>query len=245
MAYISPIFLLIIFINCAHSQHWTYEEQPSWSEDYPSCAGQHQSPIEIESFKALHNPHLNLVFTNYKLPSIEYQANNTGHTIMLAYTGHHPVLPLTPTLSGSALNDGHYHLDQLHFHWGQNSKDVMGSEHSIDGHHFDMELHLVHYNRDQYPSYDEALKSGNGVMVLAMFFTIQEQNVTAFDHIIEMVDKVKNRGGNETIHLAHAFDLDKLLPKFDDKMDFFPIFWIADNASLYRGHHLVSGECSW
>jgi len=40
-------------------------------------------------------------------------------------------------ISGSALSN-EYYLEQLHFHWG--ASDRIGSEHTIDGHAYNMEV---------------------------------------------------------------------------------------------------------
>lgn len=46
-----------------------------------------------------------------------------------------------PRMSGALLNRT-FNATELHFHWG--SKNVKGSEHTIDGKRFDLELHIVH-----------------------------------------------------------------------------------------------------
>lgn len=54
--------------------------------------------------------------------------------------------------------NGSYEFAQAHLHWG--SKDNAGSEHTIDGKHYPMEMHLVYWNT-QFPNATEAVKSGN------------------------------------------------------------------------------------
>ena len=53
--------------------------------------------------------------------------------------------------------NGSYEFAQAHLHWG--SKDNAGSEHTIDGKHYPMEMHLVFWNK-QFPNATEAVKSG-------------------------------------------------------------------------------------
>ena len=48
-----------------------------------------------------------------------------------------------------------YNVEQLHFHWGNNSNE--GSEHEIDGKSYPLEMHLVHYN-SKYKSVSEAVE---------------------------------------------------------------------------------------
>ena len=45
---------------------------------------------------------------------------------------------LVPTITGSALNDEEFALEQFHFHWGIDPK--IGSEHRINGHIYPIEV---------------------------------------------------------------------------------------------------------
>ncbi len=56
-----------------------------------------------------------------------------------------------PRVSGGGLPDGggvrgeaRFNFAQLHFHWG--SSDGRGSEHTVEGSAYPLEMHLVHYN---------------------------------------------------------------------------------------------------
>ena len=70
-------------------------------------------------------------------------------------------------LSQGPLNSA-YQLLQLHFHWG--GEDSRGSEHTIDGAEFPLELHLVHKRKDLNVS--EALATPDGLAVAGFFFEI-------------------------------------------------------------------------
>jgi carbonic anhydrase len=76
---------------------------------------------------------------------------------------------ITISISGSATNNERYIFDQLHFHWGSN--DRVGSEHVIDGMHFPMEMHLVHY-KESYGSFDEAVNKPDGLVVIAALYKV-------------------------------------------------------------------------
>ena len=54
--------------------------------------------------------------------------------------------------------NGSYEFAQAHFHWG--SVDDVGSEHTINGKHYPMEMHLVFWNK-QFPNATAAIHSGN------------------------------------------------------------------------------------
>jgi carbonic anhydrase len=112
----------------SHAVHWSYkgEEGPGhWGHLDPSFAacdaGKSQSPVDIAGTEVMDLP--NVVF-HYKASDV-YILNN-GHTVQVNYD------------SGSYIElDGQrYDLLQYHYH--------APSEHTIDGHIFAAELHIVH-----------------------------------------------------------------------------------------------------
>ena len=58
---------------------------------------------------------------------------------------------------------------QLHWHWG--SVDSQGSEHTINGKKYPMEVHLVHWNK-KYSTVTEALKYSDGLAVLGFMYEV-------------------------------------------------------------------------
>ena len=71
-------------------------------------------------------------------------------------------------VSGGPL-DHAYQLQQLHFHWG--AENTRGSEHTLDGRRFPMEMHLVHHRHHfhKHKKNDE-----EAIAVLGVFFEISE-----------------------------------------------------------------------
>lgn len=128
-------WILVACLGKAHEDrppHFTYEGKhgPSeWSHlaaSYRTCStGRHQSPINIDTERVEHTtlPPLNV---HYQVSAI-LEVNN-GHTI------EDDVAP------GDfiSLGDVDYQLIQFHFHHP--------SEHTLDGKHFPLEVHLVHQN---------------------------------------------------------------------------------------------------
>ena len=57
-----------------------------------------------------------------------------------------------------------YKLLQLHFHWG--SDDTQGSEHTVDGKRFPMEMHLVHQSSDLESATNPDVEDGLAVAVV-------------------------------------------------------------------------------
>ena len=78
---------------------------------------------------------------------------------------------------------------QLHWHWGSNSS--QGSEHTLNGKEFPIEIHLVHVNTkylndDGSPSV-ENLNQPDGLAVLGVFYEISEEDN---DGLTTVLDKV-------------------------------------------------------
>merc|ERR1719450_923910 len=70
-----------------------------------------------------------------------------------------------------------YYLWQLHFHWGEPGMTDKGSEHTVDGKMYPMEMHMVHVEdnfigKKGYVKVSEAIESPHGLAVLGIFFHI-------------------------------------------------------------------------
>ncbi|MGR3310783.1 MAG: carbonic anhydrase [Candidatus Brocadiales bacterium] len=113
--------------------HWGYEGEAgpeAWGElspDFALCSnGMNQSPIDISG--AAKKNLTDIVF-DYRLTTLDIL--NNGHTIQVNYD------------KGSSIvidGTGRYKLKQFHFH--------APSEHTVNGKHFAMEMHLVHQSDD-------------------------------------------------------------------------------------------------
>jgi carbonic anhydrase len=75
-------------------------------------------------------------------------------------------------VTGSAVFNRRYIFEQLHFHWG--SRNNIGSEHVINGKHYPMEVHFVHYN-EKYGSFDDAVDKSDGLLVLSGLYRVKNQ----------------------------------------------------------------------
>ena len=118
----------------AHAEqvHWGYEGASgptAWgalSAEYILCAeGKQQSPIDIAAGSPQDLPEIAFHYRPTNLSIV-----NNGHTIQVNYT------------AGSSIEVGGivYKLLQFHFH--------APSEHTINGKHSALEMHLVHQNSD-------------------------------------------------------------------------------------------------
>ncbi|CAG0900313.1 unnamed protein product [Darwinula stevensoni] len=88
-----------------------------------------------------------------------------------------------PKISGGGL-PGEYVLDQLRFHWG--STGDRGSEHTLYGARFPMEMHMVHHNA-KFLGLTEAIASGEptALAVLGFFFEVSEEPNNQWSNLVE------------------------------------------------------------
>ncbi|XP_075067496.1 carbonic anhydrase 13-like isoform X1 [Mixophyes fleayi] len=161
----------------------------------------HQSPVNINTKKVKHDSSLKPLYIYYD-PKSSRRLVNVGHCFNVEFddTNDKSVLSEGPLT-------GNYRLRQFHFHWGSSDRD--GSEHVIDGQQYPAELHIVHWNSQRYPSFDEAIKHPDGLSVIGVLLEIGEAN-PEIQNIIENLDKVKSR--NKECPFTR-FDLANLLPK--------------------------------
>ena len=168
---------------------WHYEgaEGPeNWGKLSPTFAacgeGRRQSPIDISKPTRDATVELKTTFppAELRIAHHEHIADgiNNGHTIQINYAGAD-----TLTLGGIS-----YQLVQYHFHGP--------SEHTVDGKHFPMEMHMVH-------------KSGDGKLAVVGVFIAEGAHNKAFDPVWAHLPAQK---GVETHLPAVKVDVDALLP---------------------------------
>ena len=169
--------------------HWSYEGEsgPSaWgglSPKFSVCAeGTSQSPIDIIGAASETLPELRASFGPASLRIVHHEhmadAINNGHTIQVNYS------------EGDTLTveEQSYELLQYHFH--------SPSEHTLEGEHFPMEMHLVH-------------KAADGSLAVIGVFIEEGSHNGAFDPVWANLPKEK---GIETHFEDVTVDVDALLP---------------------------------
>lgn len=170
------IFIILFANPCLASScaKWNYEGNYYWPTQCSACAGDRQSPINIDTSDVFNEDFIGPVrFVGYETP-ISGKLVNNGH-----------VLQFNPDSIGSykmihqeLAND--YVLAQFHFHWG--STNDQGSEHTLDGKAFPMEMHLVHFN-SKYSNLDDAIASGDedALAVIGIMFHVGKVSNSALD----------------------------------------------------------------
>ncbi|XP_043479290.1 carbonic anhydrase 2-like [Leptopilina heterotoma] len=167
--FLRNIFYVITVISQLFEiQSFDYQHKNEWYKQYPDCAGKTQSPLDINTSQIkteIKNP---IRFKGHDRQPREMYLKNNGHTVVI-----NPVYSSEePSVEGGSLN-GTYILDSIHFHWG--CRNNRGSEHTVNGKHLTLEMHMVHYN-DNYCSIQDAQDKPNGLAVIGIFFKICNKN---------------------------------------------------------------------
>ena len=170
--------------------HWGYnvDDGPShWAKldpDWILCAeGRHQSPIDLAGATVATLAEMELRFPVANV-TIVHQTHvldvlDNGHTIQINYDRGE-----TFTIGGES-----YKLRQYHFH--------SPSEHTVNGRHYPIEMHLVHTTNDK------------KLAVIGVFIEEGRHNA-AFDAVWE---NLPQKPGHE-VHLEDVqVDIDDMLPK--------------------------------
>uniref|UniRef100_A0A669DKT8 protein-tyrosine-phosphatase n=1 Tax=Oreochromis niloticus TaxID=8128 RepID=A0A669DKT8_ORENI len=91
---------------------------------------------------------------------------NTGKTVAILLKDEYFV-------AGAGL-PGRFKAEKMEFHWGQ-SNGSAGSEHSINGRRFPVEMQIYLYNPDDFDSLSAAIKERRIVAAMAIFFEVKYQ----------------------------------------------------------------------
>ncbi|GFG34591.1 hypothetical protein Cfor_01922 [Coptotermes formosanus] len=189
--------------STGHSFSYEGENGPDhWAEEYQTCAGKFQSPIDIEEHLVTQVRLPPLRFYHFDKEPVASTLTNNGHTVMLQLN-----ITKNPSVSGGPLR-GIYVFQQLHFHWGNN--DSVGSEDTVNNHTFPLELHIVTYKKD-YGNFDNATSYKDGLAVFAVFYEIYGGDNPVYAKIIERLPQVKEP--NTEVHFNKGVTLGSLLPE--------------------------------
>uniref|UniRef100_A0A3P9NPT1 Carbonic anhydrase n=1 Tax=Poecilia reticulata TaxID=8081 RepID=A0A3P9NPT1_POERE len=153
-----------------------------WAGGNVDCGGKSQSPINIVTRKTVKDERLTPIeFKNYQ-QTFKNSLTNNGHSVKVN-------IPITSTISGGDLSTT-YKAVQFHLHWGKDGGP--GSEHTIDGEQYPMELHIVHM-KSSYADLTTALRDPNGVAVLGFFYEVSKSPNRMYDTIINGVQSVASK----------------------------------------------------
>uniref|UniRef100_A0A8C5Q7Z3 Receptor-type tyrosine-protein phosphatase gamma n=1 Tax=Leptobrachium leishanense TaxID=445787 RepID=A0A8C5Q7Z3_9ANUR len=166
--------------KAAIEPYWSYSGvygPEHWVMSTSDCGGAKQSPINIDDF----NSKIRDEYQELQLEGFENESSNrtwmknTGKTVAI-------LLKDDYFISGAGL-PGRFKAEKVEFHWGQSNASA-GSEHSINGRRFPVEMQIYFYNPDDYDSFGVALSDKRLIAAMSVFFQATQRNNPALDPII-------------------------------------------------------------
>ncbi|XP_075570369.1 receptor-type tyrosine-protein phosphatase gamma [Pelecanus crispus] len=185
--------------------YWAYSGTygpEHWVTSSEKCGGSHQSPIDIVD----HQAHVGDEYEELQLDGFDNESSNktwmknTGKTVAILLKDDYFV-------SGAGL-PGRFKAEKVEFHWGQ-SNGSAGSEHSINGKRFPVEMQIYFYNPDDFDSFRTAVLENRLVGAMAVFFQVSQRDNPALDPIIHGLKGVVH---HEKETFLDPFVLRDLLP---------------------------------
>lgn len=156
--------------------------------------GKRQSPINIERTKIQkvidYEP---LVLVNYDRAPKKIAILNNGFTAKLTFDNSET--GWSAKIQGGGL-PGTYQFEYLDFHWG--SKLGQGSEHTLDGISYPMEMQLVHFNTKYGDSMTTALEKSRNwydtLAFVAVWFQLRSEDNPKLEPIIKTLEFIQTDG---------------------------------------------------
>uniref|UniRef100_A0AAR2IKA0 protein-tyrosine-phosphatase n=1 Tax=Pygocentrus nattereri TaxID=42514 RepID=A0AAR2IKA0_PYGNA len=190
--------------RAAEESYWAYSgaygPETGWAAAYPECQERNQSPINI----ADQDTKVSMEYQELTLDGFEAESSNktsmknTGKTVAILLKDDYFV-------RGAGL-PGRFKAEKVEFHWGQ-SNGSDGSEHSINGRRFPVEMQIYMYNSDDFDSLNAAIREKRVIAAMAVFFQVRDN--PAVDPIIHGLRGVVH---HEKETFLEPFVLRDLLP---------------------------------
>ncbi|XP_034049376.1 uncharacterized protein LOC117530597 [Thalassophryne amazonica] len=204
---------LIHSAHCDSAEDWCYHLPSCNDSTWPirnasHCNGTRQSPINIVTANATVDSSLTaFTFYNFSSTSALKKIENTGKTIKVVFN------------SGVAVSGGglptKYNSLQFHLHWG-NGTEHPGSEHTVNGKRYAMELHIVSMS-DAFTNTSDAIKNSTGLAALGFFIEAKSTSETdlpvSWKNLSSYLASISLKGQSATIQ--HEISLNDLLSGVD------------------------------
>ncbi|XP_040902738.1 carbonic anhydrase 4b [Toxotes jaculatrix] len=215
---LAPVFFLFSSsMRIASGADWCYQSQVTcnhtctgpdkWGVVSQHCSSRSQSPVNIVTRRLLPDERLTpFHFIGYQ-ETFHGRLINNGHTVQLD-------LPSTIRIKGGNLA-APYKALQLHLHWGKDGGP--GSEHTVDGEQFPMEMHIVHV-KEEYTSLSQASRDRTGVAVLGFFFQESVSENKKLDPLINALKHIPQPSNSTTLR---GVSLDMFIPPQSNRTKYF------------------------
>jgi len=207
---LTVVLVSLVGICAGAGGEWPYPSGAGWASKGVCGSGQRQSPIDtpatvgadLEVDASLGEFH----YEGYDKPDEgQWTVVNRGTTLQVNVGKKNLV-------SEGGLPDV-YQLLQFHMHWG--SDDSQGSEHTIAGKKYPLEIHFVHIKKEFDGNVAHVLENAisDGGAVLGVMFEIAPRDNPVMDEILRHVADIKYNGKEATMR---PFPLGKLLPRYTE-----------------------------
>ncbi|XP_036402284.1 carbonic anhydrase XVb [Megalops cyprinoides] len=205
--------LMPVVHSASEAVAWCYHEHSCndtvWvTVPYGVCNGTRQSPIDIITASVQGDASLTaFTFNGFSNNTALKKISNTGDTVKVEISSG------LVSVAGGGLPTSYDSL-QFHLHWG-NTSSTDGSEHTVDGKGYPMELHIVNIKSEFNGNTTLAVKDPEGLAALGFF--IEASNdiglPESWKSLTSYLKNITNKG--DQAYLQHHISLDDLLVGVD------------------------------